>query len=367
MLIDFTVPRRTQGLVALLNADRFDSDDADGADAGGGAADGSQPLDEDAPIDQDSEAVDAGDDESTRRAAADEGGDPDEDEDDNDRYEGLPHEERVKKLLAARKRDRRRLRERTPVFQRVQELAKHGISIDDLIQGFRSARAYEGLAQRNPKLRALLNGGDGDAEERTDRSRGDRRSATDDFQFDDSPEALGFDPKASQANKSLAASMRQTALLNHQFQKLMARLDPDKLLERVDGIERGVQHQSATAIRREWTEAIDAAMPHIKDPDLRDVFQDLMTQAMEKAGGKRPAKGIVEFYLKKLKINPAQAAKATTAAAAASRIRHGAAERVTQLQRQPGRQGTAAPARQGKETLAQVHRRVRTAGGPQVR
>jgi hypothetical protein len=369
MVIDFTVPRRSQGLVASLDADRFALDADGGADLDGGAGDDSQSSNEDASIDHDSEAADAGDDESTREAAGDEGGDhEDDDEDDDERYAHLPADQRVKKLSAALKRNRRRLAERTANHMRVKDLEARGITLDDLLVGFQNYRQFERTLQSNPRLRALLNGGDGDAEERTARGRGDRRTAAaDDFQFDDSPEALGFDPKASQANKTLAASMRETARLRHELDRLTSRLDPDKLVQRVDGIERGLTQSQRASIERSWDLAIEAALPHIKEKGVRTLFRDSMISARDRVGGKRDPQEIVNHYLKELGVNPQQAAKASTAAAAASRIRHGAAERVTQLQRQPGRQGTTAPARQGKETLAQVHRRVRTAGGPQVR
>lgn len=352
--------------MASLHADHVDSADSADADLDAGGGDDSQSFDDDAALDT-PEGDDAAADEATRSASAD-GGESDDEDDDDDRYEGLPAEERVKKLLSARKKLRRKLRERSPVYEQVQALARQGISLADLQLTHRQHQQLAEQIRRSPKLRSLI---DGSADE-GDRRPG-RRDATrpagdeEDFVFDDSPEALGFDPKESRTNQLLADRFRRAALTEHRLNKAltrMDRLDPDAIERRVGGLEQGIRQQSRQSIEREWTAAVDAAVTHITDPDtdrqkgLRTMFRDNMRIAMQTEGGKRPPQDIVNHYFRLLKITPARTARAT----AAARTAHQNAQRVTQLQRQPSQSGQPAPANAKRKTLADVHRQVRNIG-----
>lgn len=367
MLNDFTVGRRVGGPIASLDADRVDAADDTGADLDAGGGDDSQSSDDDAALD--TQGDDAAD--ESAREGTDEGDEDDDDDDDSDRYDGLPPEERIKKLLDSRKKLRRKLAKRTPVYTQVQDLARRGVTLEDLVH---STRQYRDLAEKirqSPKLRALIDGGD-DADERRPATRGTDRAAGEDadFTFDDSPEALGFDPKANLINKNIAAGLRRSALLEHRFNKLLARLDPDKLEQRVGGLEKGIQQSRVSAVEREWSEVVRAAEVHITDPNpkrqkgLRTMFRDNMRAAMERFGGRRPPNDIVTHYFNELGIKPAATARAAVAAA---RTTHQAAQRVTQLQRQPGQSGQPAPARQKRELLSDVHKRLRNAGTPAPR
>lgn len=356
MFETFTVRRHSQGLIASLDADRFALDAGEGADAAG-AADGSPPSSDDAHFaDGDgTDGLDAGD--GAARAGAD---DPDDEEfeDAEDQGTDTPAEERIKKLASALKKAKRKLGTTRAERQRMKELKDRGVNLDDLYADSREYRRLMTEVQRNPKLRALLSGSDTDDAEPT-RPQPSRRAAndTDDFTFDESPEALGFDPKESKANQVLANGLKRVALLEHTLEKQLARLQPDKLVARVDRLDQRFEQQTATAIKTEWTTATNAAAEQIKDPGLRTVFKDLMLFAREREGGKRRASDIVNHYLKQIGVAPAQASRASAAAAATQRNR--VAHQVTQLPRPNGSNATPAPARKTRETVADVNRRLR--------
>jgi len=357
MLIDFAVTRRSGGLVASLDADRFGPDADAGADAAG-AADSSQLSGEDAQLD----AVDGADESaSADRAAA--GDDDDEEFDADDDGQQTNAEERVKKLANAIKKAKRKLAATRSERQRLKELRDRGLSLDDLYADAREYRRLSQLLEQNPRLRAALNGGDAEEREpaRRESTRRPAPEPDEEFQFDESPDALGFDPKESQANRTLARGLREVASLKHQFTQLLKRLDPDTLIRRVDSLDQGLRQQTHAQVTREWTDAIGSASPHIKDPNQQKVFGDLMRAAFKENGGKRPAKFFVDHYLKLLGVNPAQAARATQAVAAQ---RNRTAERVAQLPRQnQGANAAPAPARKSKELLADVHKRIRNQVG----
>jgi hypothetical protein len=360
MFDTFTVRRRSVGLVASLEADRM-AQDFDGGAEDAGASDGSQPSSDNAHLD---DGDGAGYDDGTvqgdagRTAAAQ---DDDEEFDDEDDQNADP-QERVKKLQNALKKAKRKLGSSRGDRQFLKELRDTGLRPTDLYADSREYRRLMDLARKNPRVMAALNGSDA-PDPSADRGRADRRDrpTDDDFQFDESAEALGFDPKESRANRMLADGLKRTAKLEHQLTGLLKRLNPDALLERVDNIDRGLRNQSQAQTDKEWNTAFTAAASKITDPDMQKAFGDLIRAAKHMDGGRRPAQFYVDHYLKLLKVNPGQAQRASDAARAANRGR--VAERVAQLPRQ-GHQGTtAAPARRQRESLADVHKRIKTLGG----
>lgn len=354
MFETFAVPPRTRGLVASFQADQMAADPGDGSDAAG-AADGSQPLDDDAPLD--AEGADAGG-EPEQRTDAD---DDDDEEFDTDDEPGADVTERYKKVSAALKKAKRKLANTRAGRQFLNSLKQRGVSPEDLYADSRELRDIKAALQRNPKLRAALNG---DAEPPpADRPHGtDRRAEKDqrdEFTFDEDPDVLGFDPAASRTNRTLANGLKAVARLQHEFKQFRESFDPRQLTERVDQIDRGVKQTQQSTLQREWTGALQEASAHIKDPDQKAIFGDLMRAAYRERGGQQPAKFFVDFYLKKLKVNPAQAARAN---AAVAQGKQRTAERVAGLPRQTGQNSTPAPARQKRELLNDVHKRLRTIG-----
>jgi hypothetical protein len=357
MFDTFTVVRRS-GLVASLDADRMAPDFGAGAEADG-AADGSHPSHDDANFD-DGDGTDT--DADAARAAAD---NDDDEEFDTEDEQDKPLEERFKKLTNALRKAKRKLGSSRSDRQFLKELKDRGISVQDLYADSREYRRFLAETEKNPRLKSLLasGGGEGDDAPRGKSTTSERRSAadTDDFQFDDSPDALGFDPKESPANKVLAQGLRDVAQLKHQLSRILSHLgDPKELVSKVRTIDTTLRSSQQRSVDGEWNTAYAAAAKHIQDPELKAVFGDLLLAAKEKYGGQRPAQFFVDHYLKKLKVNPQQAARAS---AAAGQARARTAERVTQLSRPTGQNGTPAPARQKSERLADVHKRVRNLAG----
>lgn len=350
MFDTFFVTRRSRGLVASLGADRM-APEFDGGDEAAGAAG------------EDDAHLDAG-------AGADEGdavqGDADrtdaDDDDDEEFDEGeadADPRETVKKLRNALRKSKTKLGKSRADRQLLKELRDRGFSAQDLYADSREYRRLMETANRNPRLRALLNGSDVDDDAQSGRGSGRRAEADEEFRFDDSEEALGFAKDASPANKAIAAGLRRAALAEFQLAKLVKQLggDPTQLVSQVRNLDQGIRTQSAAQLNQEWSGAIKAASEHIKDTGVRAMFQDAMLAAKGREGGKRPAAFFVQHYLKLLKVSPATAAKANTAAAAA---RGRIASNVAGLQRQDaGTRGTPAPAKNAREKLSDVHKRLR--------
>jgi hypothetical protein len=360
MFDTFRVTPRSTGLVAYLQADRMAGESGGAEEATGAAGD---EFAEDAHL-ADGDGADTGQDgadgDDPARAAA---GDDDDEDIDTDEDPNADPRETAKKLKNALKRVKNKLHKTSADRQLLKQLRDRGYRLEDLYADSRQLRTLMGEAQRNPRLKALIhgNGGDDDAQPR---GRGaDRRSepTEDDFQFDESPEALGFDPKESKANRVLADGLKRVARLEHQLEKTLRDLNPRELRTRVDTIDRSLRYQSQTQLDNEWNTAYAAAVQHIKDPDLKRAFGDLMLAAKREQGGKQPARTFVNHYLKLLKVNPTQAARANSAVAAS---RNRVADRVAQLPRQNhgANNSTPAPARTGKERLADVHKRIRALG-----
>lgn len=361
MFETFSVARRSGGLVASLEADRIAPDFGDGAE-GAGAPDGSQPSSDDAHFD-DVDGADGRDavEGEPERAAADDDDDEEFDEDDPQAEAA----ERVKKLQNALKKAKRKLGSTRGDRQLLKELRDLGVRPQDLYADSREYRRLMTLAQRNPRLMSALNGSEVPDDAPAKGRSADRRDrpASEEFQFDDSPEALGFDPSESRANRTLADGLKRVAKLEHQLTQTLSRLNPDALIERVDKLDRGFSSAQQQRVDSEWNDAYAAASKHIADPDQRRMFGDLMLAAKSGNAGKRPAQFFVNHYLKLMKVNPAQAGRAS-AAAAASRGR--VAERVAQLPRQ-NPNGAPAPARKQRESLSDVHRRIKNLGGAAAR
>lgn len=364
MFDTFTVHRRSEGLVASLEADRVAPDFEGGAE-GAGAPDGSQPSSDDAHFadgdgSEEGGAVEGAD----RHADAAQDDDEEFDEDDD---QSADVQERVKKLQNALKKAKRKLGSTRGERQLLKELRDAGFRPQDLYADSREYRRLMAAAQRNPRLMAVLNGSDVSDEPSRGRTPERRPAAKTDeeFTFDDSPDALGFDPNESKANRTLANGLKQVAQLRHQLETALTRLNPDALLERVENIDQGIKRQTQAQVDREWNDSYRAAAKQIKDEGLRKAFTDLILAAKDREGGKgRPATFYVDHYLRLLNVTPQQAARANAAAAA---TRGRVAERVAQLPRQGQQGGTPAPARRGRETLADVHKRIRTAASPGAR
>jgi hypothetical protein len=357
-----TVARRSSGLVASLDADRMAADFSDaGADAAG-AADGAQPSHDDAHLDETSDdgadgSPDAGEGDPDRAAAGDESDDEEFDDEDDPTADPA---ERAKKLKNALKKAKSKLSKSRPIREYVKQLRDRGIALEDLYADAREYRRLMQLAERNPRLRGLLVGSDA-PDDAPARTSADRRPApaSEEFQFDESFEALGFDPNESKANRVLANGLKRIAQLEHQLTTTLARLQPDQLVDRVNKLDQTFRQQTTAQINREWSEAITAAARYIKDPDQRKVFGDLMLSAKQAKAGQAPAKFFVDHYLKLLKVNPAQADQANRAVAAQ---RNRVAQRVAELPRPAGQNGTAAPARRTRELVSDVHKRIRSIG-----
>lgn len=331
----------------------------DAPDAGGaggdadpdGQGDGSQPPDD---------GADLGD--GSQHASGDpaHAGDDDEDDDDEDEFadDEVPTPERWKKVTSKLRKQNRRVKKLQPVAQRHRELKEQGLTLDDLLVKARNYDSLDATIRGNKKLARAIYGGDAEDEPTTGRQS--RNAPAVDEEFDESK--LPFDPNANEANRYFANMAKQNFELQRELKKLAERQN------QMDGrdTQRTVREEQG-----QWKTTIDATLKHIKDDGIRTVLSDALVAAFHarKSHGKTPQQ-VVDHYLKVLKVNPQEAAKAGAAAAAAAGNKPGATGRqATQqriaegnrtLPRTVAPTGTPAPARTGKERLSDVHKRLRS-------
>ncbi len=261
--------------------------------------------------------------------------------------------DRFKRVTTKLSKLNRRDKKYRTVTARLKDLAKQGLSLDDLVV---KARQYDGLDQQirtNPRLRSLIYGGEPEP--------APARSAEPvvEPEFDES--ALPFDPNENPTNRYFA----DLAKNSFEQQRVIRQLQ-----ERLTGFEGKDTARTEATIRREWKSTIDTAAAFIKDEGVQTLFKDAMTAAYHNVGrtGKMRAAQIADHYLKALKVNPAQAAAATAAVAAAAPAaapapnRAATAQRIAEnnrgLSRNVAPAGIPTPARNPRETLADVRKRI---------
>jgi hypothetical protein len=319
------------------------------APAGGAPSPGAGSGDAPDAGDLESGADDAGDD---LGAAADDqnAGDTDDldallgdDEDDDQAGQTRTAEDRIKALNAKNRKLRKRLLKSKGTLERL-----GGVDLDDLITRARQYDALQANAARNPRLRALLSGGDDeDADDRAPARRPGARNHDDDPPFDEAK--LPFDPNENEANRYFAGLARD----NHELKRTVR-----QLTARFEQFARQDSARSEATQREQWGSVVTAAAKQISHDGQRKIFRDAVVGAFNnpKIRERYTPQQIVSYYLKELGVQPQQAARANAAA------RQRVAEKNRTLPRHPAQGGSPAPARNPKETLADVHRRIRHVG-----
>lgn len=324
----------------------------DAPDAGGGggeadpidAGDGSQLSDGD---------VDAG--EGMGEVHTD-GDDADRDDDldalfddDDDGQTARSDAERIQALVKKNRKIRKQLARSLPMVKRLK-----GVDLEELFANSRNYQALSETIRRNPKLRALVNGGDAESDqhERTPPAAKEK-----DEDFDE--KALPFDPSESDTNRWLANHARETHETRKQLKALQARLDghDSRETQRTEG-----------QVKSQWESTIKAAARHITDDAIREMFMETCAAHYlnPASRAKNTPQQVVSHYLRRLKVDPSQAAKANRAADAAAKpgVRTAAtqqriAENNKNLPRTSAVTGNPAPARNERATLASVKQKIR--------
>lgn len=326
----------TDGFALLMDAPGAAGDAAGSDPVNGGAGD--------SPAGGDVDAGDEGDPEGQHASGADP--DDDEDEDDPDtREDGEWTPERIKKVTTKLKKLQRRDRRFAPTRSRLAELRERGVSLDDVLYGHRQYGELSQQIARNPNLRKLVTG-DIAAEEREET----RAPAEPDFD----EAGLPFDPNENPTNRYFADLAKSNHELRRELKKLAGRIDSSdgRDAQRIEGEE-----------RRTWKGAIDAAAGTIKDEQARMWFKDAMVLAYQDRGKhRRTPQQMIAHYLKS-NASPNQARAANTAAQNAGKRTAATQQRIAEQNKNlprtaapPG--GSPAPARQQRESLAEVRKRL---------
>lgn len=315
---------------AAIHDDRYGEDVA--GDPGLPAGGGSEP-----PIDQ-ADAPQG--DEAPPQAA------PDADEDDVDfdptEHDDLPFKDhpRFKALANKNRRLQRNLAKARAVSERVKQLG----NLDDLVVAARNYADLQRSAESNPRLRALLNGGEAEPE-----PRGRRAPAADDFDAKDFP----FDMSAPGASWLL-----QQAKAVHETRQAL-----QQVLGAVQAMQQARQGEQVSRVVSTWREATEAAAAKVPERlnglPLRQLFRDAVAGAFAFAREKNlkvDPKRVIDHYLKEYKVPTPAAASASDAA------RQRMAENNRSLPRGAVMAGGGPPAAAGRrrETVLDVGRRLRS-------
>jgi len=321
-----------------------------------GSAGGSDTGSEDGQSSSADDSGDAGDLGDDGGDAGDDSGDHAGDDDAGDREESLEDllvdgdddehaddqrtaDQRIKALSKKNRKLRRQMAKYLPALKRLGT-----VDLDDVLDRARRYNDFEEAARRNPKLRALVRGGDDvddDADDDTPR-RGRKTDAAP--EFDESK--LPFDPNKDAVHRYFADVAKGNHELRHQITQLMKRLD---------GFETRDQQRGEASAKSQWTSAIKAAGEKITDKKIAKLVRDAMIGAFNTPGvrGRYSADQVLNHYLKEYGADPAQARRVKDAAK--QRI----AERNKHLPRHASTGGMAAGARDGKrEKLSDVRKRL---------
>jgi hypothetical protein len=260
------------------------------------------------------------------------GSTPDEDEDDDDVSELLPQEltehpsvKAMSRKLKKLNRQNRRLRDEAGRFR--------GIDVDELTHKARiSDQLAKTLAARPDLAKALLD---------------DKALPAAAEEFD--PEKLPFDVSDA-SGKFFADFYKKFLALEKQNERLATQLS-EMTTKEVQTARR------SDAVR--WKQAVDVAASQVPE-GYRDMFSDAMYLAFEKAQEKGitiDPQLVISHYLKKAKASRSTIERAT--AAAQQRL----AEGNSATPRGLAPRGQPTSARNPKELLADVHRRLRSRFG----
>jgi hypothetical protein len=337
------------GFAPLLDAMDAGSGGGDGDPGDGGAGD--PPADGAA---DDDAGENAGDDDRAARGSSDD--DEDEDDDEDLRDDAEVTQERFKRVTAKLRKLSRRDRRFTPTRARLKELQDAGISLDDLMTSHRNFHALDAQIRRNPKLRALVHG-DG-TDEPAETGRRASRQASDE-EFDES--TLPFDPNASEANRYFANLARK----NHEQEKTLR-----QLTERLNKAEGRDTQRTEREESREWKTVLDGALARIKQTSLKSTLSDAVVAAFQRRSQHgKSATQVVNHYITQLEkdgllsaqeAKDAKAANKTGQPTSRAAMQQRIAENNRNLPRTVAPQGQPTAARQGKDRLLDVHKRLRT-------
>lgn len=337
----------------------FDTDDggmaADGgADAGEDAGNAGEDAGEDAT---DGEGADGGDADDTEGHEGSQGHDDDDENalfgDDDAEDENRPIEERFKALKKANNKLRKRFGKAWPV---VQTLKKLGITdVNDVVVGSRNWNALlERVGGDRNKLNRLLDsldgehlGGDRDTRSTT-KSRGQDRD--DDGDFDDKQ----FDTLWDTTTDAGKHFVQQARRVHEQSKTLKA------LQARIDQLEGGFRNDKESQVKQSWLTVINRDAKRIKDPDTREIYEDRMKSAFFVAKARNQhidPEQLSTTTLKKLKIVTPTSTRIANAAGQ-QRMAHTNATRPRSM----AGGGQAAPAKNKRETVDEVNRRIRRIG-----
>lgn len=315
---------------------------AQGADAGD-MPDAGDPSDGDAGVEANADAGDdAIDDDSLLLG----------DEDDEQLNTRSPEEQ-----LRAMRKANRRLRRNAIKHRSTLDRLK-GVDLDSVFHQARQFQELERNIARNPRLRAVLQGGTDTPDTREGR-RASPEPELPPLPTTFTADTLGFDPDESPANKAAANLFAHVARMSKQLEQL------SKLQPTVENLDRTFTTQRTATERAEWQGALSSFETELRkaipgNELVVTLARDAMIGAYQSRGQHgKSAKQIVQGYIDRL-VKAGQITKnqgQRVSAATQSRM----ANHNSTLPKSPAGGGTPSSA-QGNQrpTLKDVHARLRT-------
>lgn len=265
------------------------------SDAGSG---GDTQMTSDAGVDTSDAGDPSGDDLDTGAHAGGEG-DADDDEslllgdDDDAQHDRRPLEEQLAALRKANRRLKSKHLKAKPVLDRLK-----GQNLDDIVSQARSFSELQRAAQHNPRLRALIYGGDADDPEPTRSQAKPAAASLPSLPSEFTTQTLGFDPDESPGNRVIANAIQHTAELTRRIAQLEA------LVPTVQNLDRTVTSSRQAAEKTSWSTQLQTFESELKkvapgNTLLLTLARDAMHGAFQtRAQHGRSPDQIVQHYLK---------------------------------------------------------------------
>jgi hypothetical protein len=331
----------------------MDAPDAAGVGDGVDPGDGG---DGDTPSGDEGDAADTGDQPAQSAADADDD-EVDDDPDLKDDAEWTPDRGRrvLKKLRKYERRDRKFAGERAIL----RTLRERGVTIDQLLVAQRQNQQFNAMLASNPRMRALLNGGETEpAEERRTPAAKEEPEEV----FDESK--IPFDSKDNEVNAYLVSQARDL----FDTKKLLK-----QALSRIEQLDTRDTTRTETQVRHAWKSSIESAAAKIEKPSVRRMFMDNIAAQFndKRVRDTYTPQQLVGYYLSQLErdglVTKAEAAASVAAAAAKPGAKAPVATAATKariaeanknLPRTSAVNGTPAPANGQRSTLAGIRKRI---------
>lgn len=303
---------------------------------------------DDQAADEEHDDADASSSRGSERGDDNDQDDEDDDDEEDDEDDNRPAEERLKKVLKAKRRLERKTKKLAPTMARLKELQDAGLDLDTLIGSHRSLASMQRRLEENPKLRALIEGDEADRSERGSKSPAKREVK---YPFN----------VENESGKFFKTFHEEFLTLKEQLESSITEMQ-----EQLGGVTRERSQERTQRTVTEWKSAADTAAKALPQ-NVRKLFTHAVGLEMRRAIRgeiKATPQQVIDFYLKDL-AKDGQISKASSERASGA-ARESIARRNNTLPRRPAGAGRPGPQQERKlPRLSDFGRSLRSKFGGQ--